>query len=431
MAVSVFTSDMFKPTFKLIAPVIDFTKHPKVISKIKVCPVCGKKFKAKLEMYNASPNDGKYCSRSCQSKDIQRELTKFVNNKEILKFIESKKKIINHTVNFMLTTSFKDENLSPEDMQQEARISLFYLYIRSLRKNKNPFEYKDSYIIRHIQRVLCPTTLERKRTANMIEEDVLECIENRSSLFSYDVDKRIDISNIIKKIYKLSKENEKVRLVLMRAILTEGHLKEHSKEFWDYCEKHYKSLSEASILEHIKFGTEAIFYNDRTNIQTYVNIKNLKNNYRFNEHYNEKLSEDELGEEIKDLLDYYSGIATCSVCGKRFKAKNNHQLASKSPICSRECELAKKRLQHAEYRKRHKKEPEMIERTCGICGKTFLAKKSSLQFPVVYCSDECRRERERIRDRERYKARYERDKEKLMQKQRERRARKKLALERS
>ena len=89
----------------------------------------------KLEMYNASPNDGKYCSRSCQSKDIQRELTKFVNNKEILKFIESKKKIINHTVNFMLTTSFKDENLSPEDMQQEARISLFYLYIRSLRKN--------------------------------------------------------------------------------------------------------------------------------------------------------------------------------------------------------------------------------------------------------------------------------------------------------
>ena len=412
---------------RLVAPVIDFKNFRKVRSEKRICPVCGKEFKAKLEMDNASPNDGKYCSRDCMGKDIQKGLTKFVNNEEILKFIESKKKIITHTVNFMLTTSSKDINLSPEDMLQEARVALFYLYIRTKRKNKNPFEYKDCYIIRQIQQALCPSTLERKRMADMVEDDVLECIESRSSLFSYDVDKRIDITNIIKKIYKLSKENDKVRLALMRAILTEGHLKEHSQEFMDYCEKYYKSLHKTSIAHHIKFGTEMIFYNDRTNIQTYINIKNLKNNYRFNEHYNEMLTEDELGEEIKDLLDYYSGIATCSVCGKRFKVKNNVQLAAKNPICSKECELTKVRLRNAEYRKKHRKEPEMIERVCGICGKAFLAKKSSLQFPVVYCSDECRKERERRRDKERDRSKYyQANKEKIMQKQRERRAQKKI-----
>ena len=58
MAVSVFTAGMFKPMLKLVTPAIDLKNFVTYIYEEKTCAICGRKFRARLFVKNANPNNG-------------------------------------------------------------------------------------------------------------------------------------------------------------------------------------------------------------------------------------------------------------------------------------------------------------------------------------------------------------------------------------
>lgn len=86
---------------------------------------------------------------------------------------------------------------------------------------------------------------------------------------------------------------------------------------------------------------------------------------------------------------------TCPICGKEFEGKTNQK------FCSQDCRIkhanANSQKYRAEYYKKNKeklkaysrehsnKPVELTEKTCPVCGKTFMGNKKE-----VYCSSECK-----------------------------------------
>lgn len=374
------------------AKIYNLDKFRKSFRKIKTCPVCGKKFTVDIHLKDLNPEKYKYCSKFCASKASFSALGKF-SDKEALKFIDSKKNLIELTLRRMIFDDSRDKNLSPKDMRQEMRIALFYLYSRAKRAGINPYTYSKNYLITLLKSSLRLDQTEFKRFNNLIEQAVFDEKDEEyfSSHFttSYDIDKKLDIEDILYKIYKLSLEHKSVKVALLHAFLygakTNSNDKEAGKIFNDICCKQM-GLCKATLWKDVRKGTEHIFYNDYKNIMQYIHINNLEGKYRFNQKEEELLTEDEFGKEIAQLLEEYSGYATCKICGKRFKRVCKHQA-----YCSNECKKIGLRKIDEECRKRQGGIVGAVTRKCAVCGKTFETTNGKVKHAKrAYCSDECR-----------------------------------------
>ena len=360
MAVSVFTAGMFKPMLKLVTPVIDLKNFVTYIYEEKTCAICGRKFRAKVYVNNANPSQGVCCSHACLSKLAFKNLGHLVDEKDFKKFVDSKRNIIEKTATLMYNDSRKNVNLSYENMISECYVALFYLYSRCMQKKRNPYLYKDAYIYTHLKRALMLNEKEKKDFYSSAEESFYE--EDNDEFMSkcfnrtFDIDKKLDIENILRKIYNLALEDNDVKLVLEKALVY-GTNKFNLEEGADFRQRAYEKYgyTERTIWHKVKKGTEHIFYNDAKNIRSYINIHNLKNDYAFNDARSKTLTEEEFGKELAALLDYYSGYTTCYICGKRFKpeGKNNTVASPKrKAICSKECRIKANRLRNAAYREK-------------------------------------------------------------------------------
>ena len=341
MAVSVFTAGMFKPMLKLVTPAIDLKNFVTYIYEEKTCAVCGRKFRARLFVKNANPSQGVCCSTFCYGKHVARNMAHSVSEKEFKKFIEEKKHVITRAAKYLYSWQKRDINHTWKDLIQECQVAMFYLFSRCKRDKKDIYSFGDGYLFKACLFFVNLTPHERDWQNRFREE---ECYTESNDEFLYntfidqhDIEKKLDIENILKKIYQLGLENDEVRIAITNALMSVGKNRDSAKAYREEFIKKY-DVCERQYYKNVKTGIEHIYYNDYKNINSYVNVYNLENNYRFN-NKDEMLTEEELGKEIAHLLDYYSGYTNCSVCGKRFKI-DRFILGSKrmnNYFCSDDC----------------------------------------------------------------------------------------------
>ena len=374
--------------------IYNFADYKKVRTVEITCPVCGRKKKLQIDI--TKPETVHYCSHFCASKAAFKSLANLSDKREVENFIKSKEDIIDKTVCRMINDVTRDKNLSPADMRQEARVNLFYLYNRCKRGKRDPYAHSDAYIFEHIKTAMRLTSTEKKKFYNSIEEtreDNDEWVNNKFKS-SYDIDKQIDIKNILDKIFKLANEDQNVFMAVLHALLYEKEKDEvNGKIFKDICRKKFNLSDGSNIWKYVKKGTEYIYYNDRENIKQYVDIHRLKNLYRFND---STITEEEFGKELEDLLNYYAGYRVCSICGKKFKPTNQGVLGTKNAICSPECRKKAHNLRCEAYRKRQGQTTGKVFRKCTICGKEFEAKGIAKSAKNAYCSEDCRNKSTKI-----------------------------------
>ena len=382
---------------RVVAPVIDFRQFRKYRHEEKICPICGKSFKAKLEIFNASPEQGKYCSRECKSIALNQSLTGLVCDAEFKKFLNKHQGLIRMAMNSVLgKVKYIDRSNSFDDHYQSCLITLFLIYSRAVRDKKNPYSIKDNSILLSLKHSMMLDRTQIKNLFNHEEESFFEENVNDEGIsnilyFKCDIDKLLDLREILSKIVELAKRDSNVLLALEKAYLYGEKVVD--VEANRYLLKKYK-LSRDQFFRANKKGIEYIFYNDSKNISRYININNLRNEYSFN-----TLSEEQLGEEIGSILDFYSGIRRCSYCNKRFKA-TPAQMGHETAYCSDECKRIGGNLIRKKYKRkqREKNKAPLEERICIHCGKVFKVRATSQK---LLCSDECKNLRERELERER------------------------------
>ena len=154
MVVNVFTADMFKSNLKLVAPVIDYNNFPKFITEIRVCPTCGKRFKVKLEIKNASPNNGKYCSADCRWRANQKTLSALVSEQEYRDFLELHHERVRKACNMAPLLAYRDPNAKWEDCYQECCIALFLLMARCKRQGRNYYSISEGSVFFQLKQAI-------------------------------------------------------------------------------------------------------------------------------------------------------------------------------------------------------------------------------------------------------------------------------------
>lgn len=391
-----------RPDLYIVPPVIDFNKFPKFTHQIRVCPVCGKTFKSKIEIFNPSSEQGKYCSLDCKKKARVKSLSNLIDDEQFKKFLDTHKPLIRLAMNSVLgKAKYIDRNNTFGDHYQNCLIALFTIYTRAIRDNKNPYDIKDNHILLSLKHSMMLDRPDIRLQKNHIEEGYIEENTNDEGIANilparYDIDKILDLRNILSKIVKLAKKNKHVMLTLEKAYL-------YGDKIVDIEANHFLlkkyNLTKNQFFTELKKGVEHIYYNDRKNIERYIDIDNLKNEYSFN-----TLTEEELGKDILNILDFYAGIKTCSWCKKRFKA-TSAQLAKNTAYCSDECKRLGGNAVRKEYKRkqREKHRAPIVERVCIHCGKTFKVRSTSLQ---QMCSEKCKKKRERILENERRRKKY-------------------------
>lgn len=309
-----------------------------------ICPGCGKKIKKYVRLWDANPENGKYCNE-CRQKQRDKRFTNKVSDADFEKFIKHYKKSIDIAVADCLSHHVLPKYLAKEDIKQECLIALFMYLAR------HGIDYKKGYI--YFLKVCKYGIYKAKKNYQYIGVDEEQYLDDKvggmSELVSYAPtnDITLDMQEMLRKIVELAKKDNNVRLVLEKADCYRG-LQDNIN--YNRLKRKY-NVTDSKFDNMIINGMEHIFFNDSDNIQKYVNIHDLtRHNLRFN-----TAGKTIYGKSWKELpkeklLEFYSGYRVCSECGKKF-VPTNIQRGKAVVQCSAKCKKQASLRRNREYRK--------------------------------------------------------------------------------
>lgn len=323
---------------RIIAPVIDFSKFRKYRYEEKICPVCGKSFKVRLEMFNASPEQGKHCSARCRWKANQKSLSALITEQEFKDFLELHRERVHKACNMAPLLAYKDPNAKWEDCYQECCIALFLLMARCKRQGRNYNNISEGSVFFQLKQAIKMSRVERRRWYNHNEEACYEEFNESNGInlelnYETDIGNSIDVSNMLEKVVQLAKEYPDVGMALAKAYL---YRQPKDEQACKYIKEKYDIKTYGQYDWHITKGIEHIYYNDKENFDNFIDINNLSAQFAFNSK-NPKVRPkafDTWGTD--EILSYYTGVKTCAYCSKKFKA-NKDQKHKEVAYCSKSC----------------------------------------------------------------------------------------------
>jgi len=287
------------------------TQEIRTYTKEVVCPSCGKVFVAKIDLSTQNTIQGEYC-HTCYLKERDKRFNNLVKHTDFLAFIEIHKEVIQKVCLSYLKNPFRDYNLTYQDIQHEARISLLDFYARKTYYNENPLAYGSGVIGRVVKSHLYWHDFRRRQVLQHFKDDM----ESLSTEFAvgrvsamvfehYNPDKLLDIRSMLSKIKKLALTD----IDVMRTL-------KYAYDFNSQMLNNESSMTKPELQKYhtsVRKGIQKIIHNDITNINDYIDFKNLRAKFDLD----------------KDPSELY-GYRTCEDCGAKFVMSGN---TTRCPIC--------------------------------------------------------------------------------------------------
>ena len=345
---------------------IDFNFFVRFKKEEKICPVCGKKFIGKTELFDPKPYTGKCCSTQCRLIYKERltnrnKVSEWEFRKIYDKWIDTIRKIARSTILHFNAgrNSFCFRNFTSEDLEQEALFNLFLVMSRYKKSDKNVDELNNTYMCKIFKSAILSAIFKEhewaKETETAVWGDMLKDERNADKVGldsfqeyrTYSSEYTIDLYQIWQEIKELL---QKVPTVKMAVEYGFNYANEKAKSGKSTeLQKKYK----LPVLNHyVTRGAECIYFTN-PNVSSYIDKNNLAKHFKFNDE-NPTL----FGVPVKDLskeeiIRYYRGERKCSVCGKWFKAPKP---GNKIVACSKECKRVLRKRVEEKRRKNGKQQ---------------------------------------------------------------------------
>ena len=362
----------------------------KLVDRKLICPICGNTFFRKINISDANPYTDIYCSKECRRIAKDKEFAQKISEKEFIEFISKWDihiKIIPWRILRECTLSSSSQtfrSLTAEDLRQEILVDLFILYSKSKKTNFINLDRIGTKYIRRLCFNACYRAIKyeyegAKDTETAIwGEDLntnddfinkgLDSFEGRT----YSSEYTLDIYEILQEIKKLMNDVPCVELAVERTLNFHAYEARVNKKNTSktangqskYLMEKYNLKNVQLVSHYAQRGIECIYFNDPERIESYIDIDNLEQKFRFNNKDLRMLGKP-INELTKDeIIHYYKGERKCTVCGKYFKSKN---LAVENASCSKKCknalrrEVMKKQYANGNYQRARKKYREKVK----------------------------------------------------------------------
>lgn len=359
----------------------------KIVHRIMKCPICGNIFEAQVDLTEANPLMDTYCSNNCRSIARDRLQNGEVPEEEFLKFISMWENEIRFIPLRVLSkfcvnggNQSQYQNIEADDLRQEILIKMFLFMARSYKTDPAKIYEVPTRFIKRMCYTACQDVLNKERERIKMTETAIwghklnkkqdnETDKGLDSLpaRTYSSEYTLDIYEILQEIKELMKKVPVVELAVERALnsqtyegkkVTVTKNKVARGKNKALVEK-YNLINEGMVPHYAQKGVECIYYNDPERIESYIDINNLEQTYRFNDKDAKVLGKPikELSKE--ELIHFYKGERKCTVCGKWFKTK---QFSSENIACSHKCKRA---LLNATARKTYAKRRQKLKQQNG------------------------------------------------------------------
>ena len=318
--------------------VIPFRPHTHFRREKSVCPVCGREFESIVKFNQVNTESGKFCSIKCRWKANQKSLSTLITNEEFKCFLELHKERVRKACNMAPKLHYKDPNAKWEDCFQECCIALFLLMARCRREGRDYNNISEGSVFFQLKKAIQMSKVERRRWYNHSEELCYDEYNKANGIdldlsYESDTSTTVDMTSMLEKVIELAKEYPDVRMVLEKAYL---YRQPKDEQACKYIKNKYGIKTNGQYVWHLAKGVEHIYYNDKENFDTFIDINNLSTRYAFNctDPKVRPVGFDKW--DIERILSWYTGIKTCSYCGKKFKA-NAKQKSEDVVYCTKEC----------------------------------------------------------------------------------------------